>query len=159
MAGRVIRGVIVAVCLAGCASSEPRPTAPAEPAMRWSLSEVEGEGVKLAFGVPQTDDAPVILTCQPGSDRVRISLSGPDQVIVKPQIVMHSGSATSRIAARQFADEGLGSRAEGLTTVRDPALVGFAASGRLSLEIAGHSGRTPTDDPGLVRRFIKSCSK
>jgi hypothetical protein len=157
MARRVILALIAAATLAGCASPQPAP--PREPAMRWSLNAVEGEGLKLTYGLPNTDDVRAMLTCQPGSNRVRISLSGPDQVIGNPAIVIRSGSATSTIAATQFEDTGLGSRMEGMTTVRDPALLGFAASGRLTLEVPGNSGAAPADDPRLVRRFMKSCSK
>ena len=157
MASRLIPGLIAAASLASCASPQPAP--PAEPGMRWSLNEVTGEGVKLTFGVPNTDDVPVMLVCQRGSNRVRLSISGPDQVIVNPFIVIRSGSATSRIAATQMEDTegGLGARFEAVTSARDPVLEKFGESGRLRIETIGNNGSTPADDPRPVRHFLTLC--
>jgi hypothetical protein len=157
MAIRVIPGLIAAAILAGCAS--PQSRAPSEPAMRWSLNEVKGEGVKLTFGVPNTDDVPVMLTCQRGSNRVRLSVGGPDQVIGNPFIVIRSGPEASRIAATQVEDidGGLGARFEAVTSARDPVLVNFGESGRFGIGALGASGSAPADDPGLVRHFLTLC--
>jgi pilus assembly protein CpaE len=50
--------------------------------MAWSLTDAEGEGAKLAFGQPQTDNVLLMLTCQPRSGVVRVSMAAPEGSVI-----------------------------------------------------------------------------
>jgi len=113
--------------------------------------------VKLAYGPPNSDDVPVMLSCQRRSGRVQVSVSGPDQVVVGAVIELRSGAAQSRLRSTQVAGEGLGARFESTTSARDPVLENFGASGRLHVQLFGYGGAAPAKDPALVRHFLGMC--
>ena len=69
MRRRAIFSLIGIVSLAACAH---QPAPQALPGMSWSLHDVEGEGSKLAFGAPNSDNVALMLVCQPGSGRIEV---------------------------------------------------------------------------------------
>ena len=143
-----------AAALAACASPPSPDTAP--PAgMAWSLSQVEGEGVKLAYGRPQSDDVLLMLTCEPGAHAVRVSaLAGK----AAPALTLTSGPITRRYPAESGpAGFGDGVVLESTLTPGDPVLARFAASGRLAVDIDGRRTALPAGDPAEARRFLASC--
>jgi len=126
--------------------------------MTWGYSESGDEGAKLTFGKEGTDDVPIMLICQPRSERIQVSVSGPDQVIVGAVLELRSGRIISRLHATYEGDDGLGARIEATTTSHDAALHAFAATGRLSVEVPGNSGIAPTSDLEPIRRFLRRCA-
>jgi len=69
MRRRAVLSLIAVLSLGACAH-QPAPSA--LPGMSWSLMNVEGEGAKLAFGAPNSDNVALMLVCEPGSGRVEV---------------------------------------------------------------------------------------
>src|SRR5690606_11908602 len=57
-------------------------------AMAWTLHATREEGVKLAYGQPNSDNVVVMMACQPQSQNVR--LSAPAPVGAQPQVTLVS---------------------------------------------------------------------
>ena len=149
-------GLIGSLALASCASqSAPQPGA----GMTWSLAQVDGEGAKLAYGRPQSDDVLVMLTCAPKSDLVRVSTTA-GRAGAKPSLGLRSGDRVQRYAA-DAGPSGFGDGVLLESSVRpdDPVLARFAASGELALDADGRRTAFPAADPTQARHFIESCRR
>ena len=156
MRSRVLPGLIGSLALASCASqSAPQPGA----GMAWSLAQVDGEGAKLAYGRPQSDDVLIMLTCAPRSDLVRVSTTA-GRAGSKPSLGLRSGDRVQRYAA-EAGPSGFGDGVLLESTVRpdDPVLARFAASGELVLDADGRRTALPAADPAQARHFIESCRR
>ena len=46
----------------------------------WSLHHADGEGAKLAYGQADSDNVLLMMTCQPKSGQVLVSMTAPDSV-------------------------------------------------------------------------------
>ena len=120
---------------------------PAAEAMAWHLSQ-EGEMAKLAYGVANSDQLALMVTCMPG-DRTAV-VYGDVQV---------EGARLTQ--ARIEIDPLSGGAAEDTTLpVNDPALAGLARDGRMT--VVGDAGRfqlaASTGERRLVRDFLSYCS-
>ena len=73
MRTRSALGLAAALTLAACAHEAPQTAQP----MSWALNHTESEGAKLAYGVPQTDQVLVMMTCQMNSGQVEVSMTAP----------------------------------------------------------------------------------
>lgn len=154
---------LLAAALAGCATprgATTAQTAPAvasasDPRMTWVFDQTPEEGAKLAFGLPASDDVPVMLTCQPRSGLVRIS-AAVRSLRVSPVLELSSNGVSSS-ARGTVADDPLGPRLEATASARLAALAAFAASGQLSVSAGGAAITATASDPGPVRRFFASC--
>lgn len=156
MRSGVLPGLIASLALASCASqSAPQPGV----GMAWSLAQVDGEGAKLAFGRPQSDDVLVMLICEPGSDLVRVSTTA-GRAGAKPSLGLSSGDRAQHYAA-DTGPSGFGDGVLLESRVRpdDPVLARFAASGELALEADGRRTALPAADPAQARHFIESCRR
>ncbi|MDB5416711.1 MAG: hypothetical protein JWP50_130 [Phenylobacterium sp.] len=156
MRSGVLPGLIGSLALASCAGqSAPRPGA----GMAWSLAQVDGEGAKLAYGRPQSDDVLVMLTCAPKSDLVRVSTVA-GRATAKPSLGLRSGDRAQRYAA-DTAPSGFGDGVLLESSVRpdDPVLARFAASGELALDAEDQRTALPAADPAQARHFIESCRR
>jgi hypothetical protein len=153
MQSRVLAGLVAIAALAGCAT--PPPPA-ADPAMRWAFDPSGSDGARLAFGRPQTDDVPVMLTCQPGSGRVRISAAAPSAA-ASPVLKLSSKAVSSRTTGRIDGADPLGPRLEAEAPVGNPALAAFSATGQLVVEAGGAVIAAPAGDPAPVRSFFAAC--
>ncbi|WP_334163848.1 hypothetical protein [Phenylobacterium sp.] len=151
MRRRAALSFIVACTLSACAHQQ---TPAALPGMAWSLHEVEGEGAKLAFGQPQSDNVVLMLSCAPGSGEVLVSANaGPD---ARPELELASGSRSTRYRAEVAPSLGEGVLVEAIAPVRDPVLQRFADSGDLAVGVNGR--RTPVPgDKAKARQFLTSC--
>jgi hypothetical protein len=123
--------------------------------MTWSLSQVEGEGAKLAFGKPQSDDVLVMLTCEPRSNRLRVSAPASTNG-------RFIGLSSGREARRYVASAGPAGFGDGVVLEAearpdDPVVTRFAASGQLALDVDGRRLALPADDPRQAREFVNSC--
>jgi hypothetical protein len=143
--------LIAAICLWGCASApEPAP----DPGMSWFFSDGGGEGLKLAYGPPNTDDVPVMLSCQPKSGTVRISAAAADMKATDLELI--SQGVRSKTRAR-LVKEDLGPRLEADAPARLATFTAFAETGALTVGSRGAVIPTRASDPAAVRRFFEGC--
>lgn len=122
----------------------------AAPAMGWHLSH-EGAIAKLAYGVENSDQLALMMTCMPGDAQAVVYGD------VKP--------AGARLMQAAFSATGpdplsAGDATEETVSVRDPALRRLASSGVLRVE--GEAGRfdikaTPAEKR-VVSSFLSYCS-
>ncbi len=155
MKRRAIIGLGISCLLASCAHQGQSGL----PGMAWSLNHAEGEGAKLAYGQPQSDNVLIMMTCQPKSGQVLVSMTAP---IDAPSnaIQLASRRQTSRLAAE--ATPGMGEGAayvEAKAPVTDPTLASFASTGDLSVVANGRKGPMPVSgaERSAVNGFFASC--
>ncbi|MBF0664260.1 MAG: hypothetical protein IR159_01725 [Brevundimonas sp.] len=119
------------------------------PAMGWHLSH-EGVMAKLAYGVANSDQLALMMTCEPGKAQAVIY---GDVQPATPRLV--KASTTSR--AIDPLDGGIADEAR--LSLRDPALRTLARSGVLPVEgDAGHFELTADgDERRLIRTFFAYC--
>lgn len=153
MRRRIFLSFLAALSLAACAH-EAAP--PASPEMAWSLSSATGEGAKLAFGQPQTDNVLVMLTCQPRSGEVLVSMSAA-QASAKPAVHLRSNGHAARLPGTAGPSMLGGVLVEGVAQARDPVFDSFARSGQLTVGVGGLRTALPAGDRGQIRRFVETC--
>jgi len=145
--------LLASVALAGCAT-------PASPGMAadagWGFDQTPEEGAKLAYGVSETDNVALMLTCAPRSGRVTITAPIPDRHRGR-RIDLASGPRRSRLAATLLPDEGLGPSLEAHTALSDPVLRNFADKGELLVDAGFGRMALPARDKAPVRRFVEAC--
>ena len=155
MKRRAIIGLGISCLLASCAHQGGSGL----PGMAWSLNHAEGEGAKLAYGQPQSDNVLIMMTCQPKSGQVLVSMTAPMDA-PSDAIQLASRSWSSRLAAD--ATPGMGEGAayvEARAPVTDPALTSFAATGDLAVVANGRRAAMPVRAPErtVVSDFFASC--
>ena len=123
--------------------------APASGPMGWHLSH-EGAMAKLAYGVANSDQLALMMTCEPGQAHAVVY---GDVQPASPRLL----KASMKAAAIDPVSGGLGDEAR--IALADPALRTLAHSGRLAVEgEAGHFELTATgDERRLVREFFAYC--
>ncbi|WP_340647578.1 hypothetical protein [Phenylobacterium sp.] len=155
MKRRAIIGLGISCLLASCAHQGSSGM----PDMAWSLNHAEGEGAKLAYGQPQSDNVLIMMTCQPRSGQVLVSMTAPMDA-PSDAIQLVSRRQNSRLAAE--ATPGMGEGAayvEAKASITDPALASFASTGDLSVVANGRKAALPVRGPerGAVNGFFASC--
>ena len=139
---------LIAVAAQSQADNADVQAGPAVP-MAWHLSH-EGSMAKLAYGVANSDQLALMMTCEPGQAQAMVYGDiQPDS----PRLIQAAmTSAPIDPLSGGLADE---SR----ISLRDPALQKLARSGRLDvLGEAGHFELTATgDERRLVREFFAYC--
>lgn len=147
-------GVGLALFAGSCVSQQVPLS---DPALVWNAYETPEEGLKLAYGAPASDNVLLMMTCRPGEGVVRISTMAHPGT---QAIVLASGKRQSRIAA-DGEPTPLDSRTylEGQAPAADPALSGFARSGKLVL--VQNDRRLAVDATSKERRevngFFQAC--
>jgi hypothetical protein len=151
MRRRAIASFIVACALSACASQTTTQLVGAADAS-WAMSTVEGEGLKLTFGRPDSDNVDLMMVCQPRSGRVTISV---------PKL------ADGRAAMLELRSEGAVSRHpataptggyeifEAEFSARDPALTRFGRSGEIAYAVPGRRARLPKSADAAA--FVAGC--
>ncbi|MCR5879068.1 hypothetical protein [Phenylobacterium sp. J367] len=152
MRRRAALSFTVACVLSACAHQQ---TPSALPGMAWSLHSVEGEGAKLAFGQPYSDNVVLMLSCQPGSGTVLVSANAPADA--RPELTLASGTRSARYRADVAPGLGEGALVEASAAAADPVLKRFADSGELSVAVNGRSTAMP-GDRAKARQFVASCA-
>ena len=150
--------ILTAVLVLAACTQAPEPRqAVAASDMGWALLHADGEGEKLVYGRPQSDDVLLMLTCAPDSGDVRVAATAP-VAGPEPAVGLRSDGAR-RIYAAEAGPAGFGDGVvlEAVTHADDPVLARFAASGELSLEVAGHAAVLPPAGVEQARRFLASC--
>lgn len=145
-----IIGALLGLMVGSCVSS-PRP-----PGFGWTYQHNEGEGPKLAFGAPASDDILLMMTCQPGAQRVDVSLIGGSP---EAGLTLVSGDARQTLKAYLVASPGMGQMIQAVARPASAPLAGFARTGDLSLIDRGRTVRvdaSPVEQRG-VSRFFEAC--
>ena len=151
----VIAGLGLSCLLTACAQQ----AGPAAPAMTWSLNHAEGEGAKLAFGQPNSDNLLLLMTCQPRSGEVMITMAAPEHRPASA-IELISNKRFSRLPGQVVPAVSEGeSLIEAQTPASNPTLANFARTGDLRVGGNGASARLPVslDDRKVVQSFLASC--
>lgn len=136
--------------IAVAAQSQADNTGGEAPApMSWHLSH-EGSMAKLAYGVANSDQLALMMTCEPGQNQAIVY---GDVQPASPRLLKASMAA----AAIDPLSGGLAE--ENRISLRDPALQKLARKGRLEVEgDAGHFELTATgEERRLVGEFFAYC--
>lgn len=140
-------GLVAVAAQSQGAASETEPT---QPIMSWTLHH-EGALAKLAYGVPNSDQLAVMVTCAPGDSLATVY---GDVRLETANVIQASFAEAQPIDP---LSGGLGEEVR--VAVNDPSLVRLAERGRLSVE--GDAGRftLPADEEEhrLVGDFLAYC--
>lgn len=131
-------------------ATDTAPEAGAAPIpMAWHLSH-EGAMAKLAYGVANSDQLALMMTCEPGQAQAVVY---GDVQPASPRLIRASTKAEA------IDPLGGGLADEARISLRDPALRKLADSGKLTVEgDAGHFELTAKgDERRLVREFFAYC--
>nr|WP_232793325.1 hypothetical protein [Caulobacter hibisci] len=141
---------LAALLLSACAHERP-----ANPAYAWAYLNEPGEGPKLAYGRPSSDEVLLMLACPTAGGPVEVSAAG----IEGEAIALSSRDQTSRLAAKAADDGVTGPLLLARTTPRDPALGNFRRTGDLAILNAGqrHDIAASGDERRGVKAFFKAC--
>lgn len=120
----------------------------------WSLNSVDGEGLKLAYGQFETDSVLLMMTCQPRSGEVLVSVN--TVASAKPLLQVSSGGRTARYPAQIGPNLGDGAVVEAMATTADPVLASFARTGDLTVA-AGGKRNMLAGGAAEARRFMDGC--
>ena len=123
--------------------------APAAAPMGWHLNH-EGAMAKLAYGVANSDQLALMMTCEPGQNQAIVY---GDVQPASPRLLKAS------MAAGAIDPLSGGLAEENRISLRDPALQKLARKGRLEVEgDAGHFELTATgEERRLVGEFFAYC--
>ena len=119
----------------------------AAPVMGWSVHH-EGALAKLAYGVANSDQLALMVTCIPGEATAAVY----GDVQVEGARLTHASYEIDPLSA--------GDAEETTIRVNDPALAGLAQNGRMT--VVGDAGRfqlaASSEERRLVRDFLAYCS-
>lgn len=142
--------LLAALGLAGCAHEQA-----ANPAYGWAYLNEPGEGPKLAYGRPSSDEVLLMLACPTAGGAVQVSATGLDGGAID----LASRDRTSRLAA-QAADGGAaGTVLTAAANTRDPALGNFRRTGDLAILNGAqrHSIAATPQERERVKAFFDDC--
>lgn len=147
-------GLVGAVALGSCVSQ--RSTL--NDGLAWSYQNHPGEGPKLAYGAPMSDNVVLMMTCEAGQGRARLSLLGGSQ---EAGLVLASGSESTRFAGEAVASPGAGHLIETTAPLDATPLLRFRKTGDLTLVDRGRSVRIDAEgsERADVKRFFKACGR
>jgi hypothetical protein len=125
----------------------------------WSLHD-EGPEARLAYGTPNSDDAPLLLSCAPRSGRVTIS---KDAARPGAGVTLASNGTTLTLHGEETPDmlNGQGVIVTAQTPSDTPVLRRFRDTGRIALEDAGRREDLPAApaERAQIRRFFDTCGR
>lgn len=137
--------------LNACAQNRAEGPRPA-----WNLA-VDDAGAQLAYGVPQTDNVGLMLSCERGLGKVLVTADAPGG---RGELQLASGPTVRRVDGEVYRDP-LTSRPalEAEASPEDPVFERFAETGRLAVIGGGLARPMPAkgDDRKAVRRFFDLC--
>ena len=147
----VMIGLMLSLFLGSCVA---RPLAPG---FAWSYQHNAGEGPKLAYGAPASDDVLLMMTCRPGSPSVLVSVRSGSP---RETVILASGVARQPLQTLLGASSGMDQMAESAARRDSPTLVRFARTGALSVVDGSRViaiDATPMEQAS-VTRFFQACS-
>lgn len=146
-------GIVSALALGSCMTAQQPAVSDG---LAWSFQDNEGEGPKLAYGAPASDHVVLMMTCEPGTERVSLSLLGGS-----PQagLVLASGDSKTKFGGEAVASPFAGHMIEADANLSAPPLARFQKTGDLTLIERGRS--VELDAKGSERRdvsqFFEAC--
>jgi hypothetical protein len=154
MRRRAILSLAGSCLLAACAHQG----GPITPGMAWSLHHSAGEGAKLAFGQPASDNVLLMMTCAPRSNAVRVSLTAAPGA--PATIELASGEARNRLRGEIAPAMGEGAvLIEADAPADAAALSRFAQTGELAVIEGGRRAELPArrQEKAAVADFFATC--
>ncbi len=155
MKRRAIVGLGISCLLAACAHQGEAPGT----AMAWSLHHAEGEGAKLAYGQPSSDNVVLMMTCAPRSGSVLVSVTYT-QDAVPGQVALESKGKVSSLKGQALPGMSEGSAIiEAETRATDPTLTSFARTGDIAVIQNGRNANLPvrSAEHETVKAFFSEC--
>ena len=155
MRRRAILGLGISCLLAACTTGGGYGAMD----LGWSLHHAEGEGAKLAYGQAASDNVLLMMTCQPRSGQVLVSMTAPAGA-TPTSIELTSSGRSSRLngAAAPAMAEGA-SLIEAMAPANDPALLNFARTGDIAVVENGRPAQMPVRraERAAVSDFFAQC--
>jgi len=142
--------VMLALIMGSCAS------APVAPGFAWSYQNNAGEGPKLAYGAPASDNIVLMMTCEPGATSVDVSLLGGSP---RDGMTLTSGETRETLRGDLVAAPGMGQMIQASARPDSAPLARFARTGDLSITDRGRTvnlDASPLERAG-VSRFFEAC--
>lgn len=137
----------------GSCASQPRPSN----GFAWNYQPDQGEGVKLAYGAPQSDAVLLMMNCQEGSNRVQVSMLGGSE---REGVVLASNGARDSFGGQVQTDPMGGGQVVMVDVPANaPSLAQFARTGELTLIDRGRPISLSADggEKSGVSRFFREC--
>ncbi|CAN5121101.1 hypothetical protein BH10PSE4_BH10PSE4_31120 [soil metagenome] len=143
--------LLLTLALGACAHERS-----AEPGYGWSYMDNAGEGLKLAYGRPNSDDVVMMLACAPGTSAVTLTATS----LPGREIALASGRVVTRLPAQPLASDMSEGLLQARTSTDASALSAFRRTGDLTLLVADerHSLDAAPGDRAGVKTFFKACS-
>ena len=137
--------------LGGCAYDRS-----SAPGYAWNYMNNEGEGPKLAYGRPDSDDVVMMMACAPRASAVTLTATG----LSGSEIALASGRTVTRLKAAPAASDMSDGVLQARTTVDAAALSAFRRTGELDLLVANerHGLDAAPADQRQVKAFFKACA-
>ena len=150
MPRRLALAVLLALGLAGCASQRP-----AMPGYAWAFMDAPGEGPKLAYGRPSSDEVLLMMTCAATPGRVTLTATG----LTGPQLAVSSGGQVTRLPATATPGLGEDSLLQAVADRDTPVLSNFRRTGDLAILHGDtrHGVAAAPADRGKVKAFFAAC--
>lgn len=144
--------VVSALALGSCVTQQ----AALSDGFAWSYQNNEGEGPKLAYGAPSSDNIVLMMTCEPGAQRVNLSLLGGSP---EAGLVLTSGGSKARFGGEPVVAPGAGHMIETEAHIASAPLAWFEKTGNLTLEDRGRSVNLDAkgSERADVSRFFQAC--
>lgn len=146
-----IVGLIAGVSLGSCAYQADDSTG-----FAWSFQDNAGEGPKLAYGAPASDNVVLMMTCEPGAETVNLSLLGGSP---RDGLILVSDDDRQTFKGEAVAAPGVGHMVEAEAHLGAEPLAAFEQTGRLALIDRGRTASlnaSPGERAG-VTRFFEAC--
>ncbi|MES3026467.1 MAG: hypothetical protein V4820_01290 [Pseudomonadota bacterium] len=125
----------------------------------WSLHHADGEGAKLAYGQADSDNVLLMMTCQPKSGQVLVSMTAPDSVGLEAIEIASRGHSSRLPGASAPAMTEGSSLIEAMAPASDPALQSFARTGDIAVVENGRAAHMPVRkaERARVADFFAQC--
>lgn len=146
-----VLGIVSALALGSCVSQQA-----ASSDFAWSFQDNEGEGPKLAYGAPNSDNIVLMMACEAGSERVNLSLLGGSP---ETGMILTSGGRQAHFTGEPVVAPGAGHMIETEAHVDAPPLARFEKTGALTLVDRGRDVKLDASgsERAEVKRFFRAC--
>jgi hypothetical protein len=156
-------GALAVAVLSGCAAETSPPRVQARlPHEGFFLGSTEEEGLKLSYGVDETDNTTLMLECRPGSRRIELWDFGHAGVRRGQALILVSGKLQSSLTPTVETDDETGGVDVVAHTAPDlPALDGFRRSGEITLRMGqdAYALSATAAEKVQIARFFSGCEK
>jgi len=146
-----ICSALAALALGSCVSQQATLT----DGLAWSYQNNEGEGPKLTYGAPMSDNVVMMMTCeQPGVATVSL-LGGSPQ----GGLILASNGKPTRFGGQFVAAPGMGHMIETSAALDSQPLARFQRTGDLTLVDRGRTVEIDAkgNERKQVMRFFEAC--